>query len=89
MAKGKRSRSAEQRQAAASASATTGKAQHSGAEYRAKRAKGDVKLAGKPEPHAYLKLDASLVSKRGAKAKKNKAKKAYANVFSKKKGGKR
>jgi len=38
-----------------------------GAEYRSKKAKGDMKRKGKPDPYAYIPLDAKSLNKRKAK----------------------
>merc|ERR1711964_743974 len=35
-----------------------------GGEYRAKKARGDVKLKGKPDPYAYLPLNKQKLNKR-------------------------
>jgi ribosomal RNA-processing protein 12 len=35
-----------------------------GAEYRAKKAKGDIKLKGKSDPYAYVPLDFGKLNKR-------------------------
>lgn len=35
-----------------------------GKEYRAKKARGDVKLKGKPDPYAYIPLSRKLLNKR-------------------------
>ncbi|KAJ3341073.1 hypothetical protein HDU93_005705 [Gonapodya sp. JEL0774] len=40
-----------------------------GKEYRAKRAAGDIKREGKPDPYAYIPLDPKIVGKRGKSAK--------------------
>ena len=45
-------------QAAASASTDYG------SEYRAKKGKGDVKVKGRPDPHAYVPLQKSSLNKR-------------------------
>ena len=36
----------------------------SGKEFRAKKAKGDVKLKGKPDPYAYIPLSRKLLNRR-------------------------
>merc|ERR1711990_454804 len=38
-----------------------------GVEYRSKKAKGDMKRKGKPDPYAYIPLDAKSLNKRKAK----------------------
>ena len=38
-----------------------------GAEYRSKKAKGDMKRKGKPDPYAYIPLDANMLNKRKVK----------------------
>jgi len=38
-----------------------------GAEYKSKKAKGDMKRKGKPDPYAYIPLDAKSLNKRKAK----------------------
>merc|ERR1712142_616698 len=38
-----------------------------GSEYRSKKAKGDMKRKGKPDPYAYIPLDAKSLNKRKAK----------------------
>lgn len=38
-----------------------------GEEYKAKKAKGDIVLKGKPEPYSYVKLDSRDISKKGRK----------------------
>lgn len=35
-----------------------------GAEYRSKKAKGDVKKSGAPDPYAYVPLNRGLLNKR-------------------------
>ncbi|KXS17988.1 hypothetical protein M427DRAFT_68138 [Gonapodya prolifera JEL478] len=40
-----------------------------GKEFRAKRAGGDIKREGKPDPYAYIPLDSKIVGKRGKGAK--------------------
>jgi len=37
---------------------------HTGKEYAAKKAKGDVKKEGKPDPFAYIPLNPKLLNKR-------------------------
>ena len=38
-----------------------------GSEYRSKKAKGDMKKKGKPDPYAYIPLDAKSLNRRKAK----------------------
>jgi hypothetical protein len=37
---------------------------HSGGEFAAKKAKGDIKKEGKPDPYAYIPLNPKLLNKR-------------------------
>lgn len=37
---------------------------HMGVKYRAKKAKGDIKKAGQPDPYAYIPMDRSTLNKR-------------------------
>lgn len=46
------------------ASVRSGASSVVGSEYRGKKAKGDVKKKGKPDPYAYLPLRRSAINKR-------------------------
>jgi ribosomal RNA-processing protein 12 len=59
----------------------SGKAHRSGQEYKAKRAKGDIKLKGKPDPYAYVQFNKQKLNKR----KKSKLENDFTGLI---KGGK-
>ncbi|EFA09698.2 RRP12-like protein [Tribolium castaneum] len=63
--------------ATSSASVRSGASSVPGSEYRGKRAKGDVKKKGKPDPYAYLPLRRSAINKR----KKSKAAGQFKNII--------
>ncbi|XP_012287618.1 RRP12-like protein isoform X2 [Orussus abietinus] len=54
-----------------------------GSEYRSKKAKGDIKKKGKPDPYAYLPLTRSVLNRR----KKMKNAGRFKNIISKAKSG--
>ena len=55
----------------------------SGSSYKAARAKGDLRIKNKPEPHAFIQLNPKALNKRY----KQKADKVFENFFEKKEGG--
>jgi ribosomal RNA-processing protein 12 len=54
-----------------------------GTEYKSKKAKGDVKKKGKPDPYAYLPLQRSAINKR----KRSKAAGQFKNIIKGAKSG--
>lgn len=59
------------------------KGQKVGEEYKAKKAKGDVVLKGKPQPFSYVKLDSRDISKKGRKFAIDKYKKVVVKTHTK------